>query len=78
MEWIKELCRTIEEFVDCGGRACCNPAGWLGSERHLCTHELSFSRRSALAGITAVAGGLALGRSGLGSLAQQAGKPDDL
>jgi DUF1680 family protein len=37
----------------------------------------SFSRRSALAGITAVAGGLALGRSGLGSLAQQAGKPDD-
>jgi hypothetical protein len=37
----------------------------------------SISRRSVLAGMTAVAGGLTLGRGGLGSLAPQADKPDD-
>jgi DUF1680 family protein len=35
------------------------------------------SRRSVLAGMTAVAGGLTLGRSAYGSLAALAGKPDD-
>src|SRR5580700_1078820 len=71
------VCDWDGGLVDFGGCSFLQLAGLSRGRNILMGARFVTSRRRVLAGITAVAGSLALGRTALGMMDAPAGKPDD-